>query len=213
MARIQERRRTLATLPPGTIVDLSEYASEMLRFLPPDGDLVVVVHQLALRASWNAHTQVAHVGADGLTWLGALGEDLLVTINAEPDSSARTASAASFLRGTRLWEVVRPGGLLVPDAPRTLSTIYAGSDRRPWIVVGETDTADIIAAPLNDAENPKWWTPIVPRTALSFDGNVKDSQVELAHAWSLPAGVATVGSVMAAGRGAVERAIREYVAG
>jgi hypothetical protein len=202
----------VATLPPGTAVDLTEYASEVLRFPPPDGDLVIVVHPGALRATWDAHTQVAQVGDDGLTWLGALGEDMLVTLDALPDPGARTACAARFLRGARLWEVVRPGALLVPDAPRAPSTVYGGSDRRPWIVVGETDTGDPIAAPLNDASNPKWWTPVVPRTALSFPGNVKDAQVELAHAWSLPATVAAVGEVTAIGRGAVERAVRAYVA-
>ena len=203
----------MATLPPGTAVDLTEYASEVLSFPPPDGDLVIVVHPAALRAPWDAHTQVAQVDDDGLTWLGALGEDRLVTLDEEPDPGARAACAARFLRGARLWEVARPGALLVPDAPRAPSTIYGGSDRRPWIVVGETDTGELIAAPLNDASNPKWWTPIVPRTALSFPGNVKDAQVELAHAWSLPARVASIGEVTAIGRGSIERAIRAYVAG
>jgi hypothetical protein len=201
----------VATLPPGTIVDLSEYAAEMLRFLPPDGDLVVVVHPSALRATWSAHTQVAHLGDEGLGWLGALDEGLLVTLDEPPDPDARAACAACFLRGERLWEVVRPGALLVPDAPKAPSTVYAGSDQRPWIVLGEADTGDLLAAPLNDASNPKWWTPVVPHAALSFPGNVKDSQVELAHAWSLPASIASVGSVTPAGRGAVERAVRAYV--
>jgi hypothetical protein len=203
----------VATLPPGTIVDLSEYAAEVLRFPPPDGDLTVVVHPSALRAGFDAHTQVAWFGDDGLGWLGALGEDLLVALDEEPDPGARAASAACYLRGERLWQVVRPGSLLVPDAPRAPSTIYGGSDRRPWIVVGETDLGDLLAAPLNDAGNPKWWTPVVPTAALSFAGNVKDSQVELAHVWSLPASLASVGEVTALGRGAVERAVRAYVGG
>lgn len=200
----------MATLLPGTIVDLTEHAAEALRFLPPDGDLVVVVHPSALRATWNAHTQVAQLSEDGLAWLGALGEDMLVTLDAPPDVSARSVCAACFLRGARLWEVVRPGALLVTDAPSAPSTVYAGSDRRPWIVIGEADTGDLLAAPLNEATNPKWWTPVVPRAALSFPGNVKDSQVELAHAWSLPASVASVGAVTPAGRSAVERAVQGY---
>jgi hypothetical protein len=203
----------VAKLTPGTAVDLTEYASEILRFPPPDGDLVVVVHPAALRAAWDAHTQVAHLGDDGLTWLGALGEDMLVTLDEPGLPDARAAYARCFLRGDRLWEVVRPGALLVPDAPRAPSTIYGGSERRPWIVVGETDTGDPIAAPLNDASNPKWWTPIVPRAALAFPGSVKDAQLELAHAWSLPATVVAVGEVTALGRGAVERAVLDYVAG
>lgn len=203
----------MATLPPGTVVDLSEYAAEVLRFLPPDGDLVVVVHPSALRATWSAHTQVAQVGDEGLGWLGALDEAMLVTLDAAPDPGARAVCAACFLRGERLWDVVRPGALLVPDAPKGPSTVYAGSDQRPWIVLGETDAGDPIAVPLNDASNPKWWTPVVPRAALSFPGNVKDAQVELAHAWSLPAAIASVGTVTPLGRDAVERAVRAYVDG
>jgi hypothetical protein len=203
----------VATLQPGTAVDLTEYASEVLRFPPPDGDLVVVVHPAALRATWDAHTQVAQVEAGELTWLGALGEDMLVTLDVPGEPGARAALARALLRGDRLWEVVRPGSLLVPDAPRAPSTIYGGSDRRPWIVLGEAATGDLIAAPLNDASNPKWWTPVVPRTALSFPGNVKDSQVELAHAWSLPATIGAIGEVTAMGRVAVERAVLAYVAG
>ena len=204
----------MATLPPGTIVDLSEHASEILRFQPPDGALVIVVHPAALRARWDAHTQVAQVLDGSLTWLGALGEALLVTLDdAPPDPDARATCARSMLRGERLWQVVRPGALLVPDAPYEPSSVYAGSDRRPWVVVGETDLGDPIAAPLNEASNPKWWTPIVPRAALAFPGSVKDAQLELAHLWSLPTDVATLGEVTALARGAIERAVQAYVGG
>ncbi|MDF1522185.1 MAG: hypothetical protein P1P87_05125 [Trueperaceae bacterium] len=203
----------MATLPPGTIVDLSEYAAEVLRFLPPDGGLVVVVHPSALRATGSAHTQVAQLGEDGLAWLGALDEGMLVTLDEPPDPDARAACAACFLRGERLWEVVRPGALRVAEAPKAPSTVYAGSELRPWIVLGETDTGDLLAAPLNDASNPKWWTPVLPSAALSFPGNVKDAQVELAHVWSLPASIPSVGAVTPAGRGAVEREVRAYVGG
>ncbi|MFO7546560.1 MAG: hypothetical protein R6W77_13795 [Trueperaceae bacterium] len=203
----------MATLPPGTVVDLTEYASEVLRFPPPNGDLVIVVHPSALRATWSPHTQVAQFDGDELTWLGALSEELLVTLDAVPDPDVRAACVERFLRGARLWEVVRPGALFVPEAPRAQSTVYGGSDLRPWIVVGETDAGDLIAAPLNDATNPKWWTPVVSRAALSFPGNVKDAQVELAHVWSLPASIGSVGTVMPVGRGALERAVRAYVAG
>jgi len=173
---------------------------------------VIVAHPAALRARWDAHTQVAQQGGGALTWLGALGEDLLVTLDEPPDPHARAACAERFLRGARLWDIVRPGALLLPDAPREPSTIYAGSDRRPWVVLGETDAGDPIAAPLNDASNPKWWTPIVPRAALAFPNSVKDAQLELAHVWSLPATVPTIGEVTALARGAIERAVRAYVA-
>ncbi len=201
----------MATLPPGTLVDLTEDAGERLRFLPPDGDLVVVVHPAALRATRDGHTQVAQVDGDDLTWLGAVGEDWLVTLDAPPAPDAVAVFARAFLRGDRLWHVVRPGALLVDDAPRTPSTVYGGSDRRPWIVLGETDTGEPIAAPLNDASNPKWWTPVVPRGALSFPGNVKDAQVELAHLWSLPTSIAAIGEVTTLGRRALEVAVRAYI--
>jgi len=171
---------------------------------------VVVVHPSALRAPWSAHTQVACLDEDGLAWLGALGEEMLVTVDEPPDPSARSVCAACFLRGEHLWEIVRPGTLFVPDTPGAPSTVYAGSDRRPWLAIGEADTGDLLAAPLNDAANPKWWTPVVPRTALSFHGNVKDSQVELAHVWSMPTSVPSVGMLTPPGRAAVERAVRAY---
>jgi len=206
-------RYPLATLPPGTIVDLTEAAAEALRFPPPDGDLVVVVHPSALRARFDAHTQVARFEGDDLAWLGALGEDMLLTLDEELDPGARDACAACYLRGERLWQIVRPGALLVPGGPRAPSSIYGGSDRRPWLVLGETDLGDPLAAPLNEASNPKWWTPVVPRAALAFPGSVKDAAVELAHVWSLPASLAPVGELTALGRAAVERAVRGYVGG
>ena len=210
---VTPRGAPLATLPPGTGVDLSELAAEVLRFAPPDGDLVIVTHPAALRARWDGHAQVAQCVDGDLTWLGALGEDLLVTLDAPPDPDARAACAERYLRGSRLWQVVRPGALVLPDAPRVPSTIYAGSDRRPWVVLGETDDGDPIAAPLNDAGNPKWWTPVVPRAALDFPDSVKDAQLELAHAWSLPDDVPVIGQVTPLARGAIERAVRAYGAG
>lgn len=186
----------------------------MLRFVPPDGELVIVVHPAALRARWDGHTQVAQLQGGLLTWLGALGEELLVTLDDVPaDPDARAACASCMLRGERLWEIVRPGALLVPDAPREAGSVYAGSDRRPWVVIGETDLGDPIAAPLNEASNPKWWTPIVPRAALAFPGSVKDAQLELAHLWSLPARLEPIGEVTALARGPIERAVRAYVGG
>lgn len=71
-----------------------------------------------------------------------------MTLDEEPDPGPRAACAACYLRGERLWQIVRPGALLVPDAPRTPSTVYGGIDRRPWIVVGETDAGDLLAAPV-----------------------------------------------------------------
>lgn len=83
----------------------------------------------------------------------------------------------------------------------------------PGTIVDLSEHAAEVLRFLPPDGNPKWWTPVVPRVALSFPGNVKDSQVELAHAWSLPGAMASVGEVAPLGRGAVERAIRAYVDG
>jgi hypothetical protein len=200
----------VATWPAGTKVDLTEEAAEALRFVPPDGDLVVVVHPGALRAPYDRHTQVAQLVAGEPTWLAGVGEDLLVRVDAPPEPGARAACAARLLLGDRLWQVVRPGALLERDAPGPLSTVYAGSAGRPWLVVGETAAGDPIAVPLTDAANPKWWTPVVPHSALAFPGNHKDAQVELAHAWTLPASVALEGRLLPVGVRAVETAVRAY---
>ncbi len=203
----------MATLAVGTKVDLSEFAAEALRFLPPDGDLVIVVHPAALRAPGDRHTQVAHLVDREPTWLGAMGEDLLVLVDGPPEPEARAACTARLLGGRRLWEVVRPGALLERDVASPLSTVYAGSVLRPWLVIGETADEALIAAPLNDAANPKWWTPVISRHTLAFDGNLKDGQLELAHVWTLPAGTAGIGALRAPGVPTVERAIRAYYGG
>ncbi len=201
----------MATLAPGTKVRLAETASAALRFPPPDGlDLTVVVHRAALNAPHDAHTQVAAIAHGELVWLGALGEDLLEEVSAPRDSSARAVVAERFLVGSRLWEVVRVGGLLGQAEHGPLSTIYDGSEARPWVVVGETILGELIVVPLNDARSPKWWTPVIAQVHMRFPGNIKDGQVELAHAWSVPADIAAEGEVLVAGRGAVERAIAEY---
>ncbi|CAN5832392.1 hypothetical protein BH23DEI1_BH23DEI1_03330 [soil metagenome] len=200
----------MATLPPGTAVDLTELAADALRFPPPDGDLVIVVHPAALRAPRDRHTQVAQVVHGEPIWLGAMGEEMLVSLDAAPQDWARGACAERYLSGGRLWDVVRPGALLLPDAAQPASTVYGGSDRRPWIVIGETAAGDVIAVPLADASTPKWWAPVVPSSALDFPGNVKDSQVELAHVWTLPRTLPAIGGLAPIGRGAVERAVRAY---
>ena len=105
---------------------------------------------------------------------------------------------------------MREGGLLGDPQPGPLSTVYDGSDRRPWVVVGETILGELIVVPLNEASNPKWWTPVIAQVHMRFPGNIKDGQVELAHAWTVPGDLAAEGEVLTAGRGAVERAIAEY---
>lgn len=201
----------MATLSPGTKVRLTEDVSGELRFPPPDDlNLTVVVHRAALNAPHDAHTQVAAIAHGELVWLGALGEDLLEGVPGPPDTGARAVCADRFGVGSRLWEIVRVGGLLGDASTGPLSTVYDGSEARPWVVVGETILGELLVVPLNDANNPKWWTPVITQVHMRFPGNIKDGQVELAHAWSVPADFAAEGEVLAAGRGAVEHAIASY---
>lgn len=201
----------MATLPAGTRVTIAEEAANVLRFPPPAAsDLTIVAHPASLGAPHDAHTQVAATIHDELIWLGALGEDLLERVDAPRDSAARAVCADRFLVGGRLWEIVRPGLLVADGVPRPLSTIYGGSELRPWVILGETILGEPIAVPLGDARNPKWWTPMIAQVHLHFPGNIKDGQLELAHAWTLPADIATEGSVLRAGRGAAEKAVGGY---
>jgi hypothetical protein len=91
---------------------------------------------------------------------------------------------------------------------RLASTAYQGE--RPWVVIGETTFGDLLAAPLNEAGNPKWYTPILAREEVLMPGSSKDAQLELAHLWSLPASLPSVGSVSPAGQGRVLEALKSY---
>lgn len=201
----------MATIAQGTAVTLNPQAMKALRYPPPSPDLVIVVHHAALRAPRDGHTQVAHLESGVPDWMGALGEDLLSPSSLPADTAARSACGRCLLTGARMWDIVRPGAMVQPGVMRPMSTIYDGSDLRPWVVIGETAAGNLVAAPLNDAQqNPKWWTPVIAQSRMSFPGNNKDGQVELAHLWSLPSTLRAVGGVEMAGRPAVEVAVRDY---
>jgi hypothetical protein len=86
--------------------------------------------------------------------------------------------------------------------------MYQGE--RPWVAVGETPSGDLLAAPLNEAGNPKWYTPVLAQEEVVMQGSCKDAQLELAHLWSLPAAVGAVGSVSPAARERVIEALKSY---
>ncbi len=199
----------MASIAVGTAVTLTAQARAVLRYQPGDGVLRVVVHPGSLRAPQSPHTQVAAFTDRQLTWLGALGEDLLERAGDATEAGARADLADCLLRGDRLWEIVCPGPLVRGQGARPLSTIYQGT-QRPWLVLGEAANGWLIAAPLNQASNPKWYAPVVPQTALFFPGNAKDSQVELAHAWTLPPSLPNEGVLLPDGIDLLQDAVWDY---
>jgi hypothetical protein len=77
-------------------------------------------------------------------------------------------------------------------------------------VIGITTVGDLLAAPLNEAGNPKWYTPLLAQEEVLMPGSSKDAQLELAHIWSLPQFLGAVGSVAPAARERVLEALKSY---
>ena len=198
----------MATLPPGTEVSIGRDALRRLSYPPPDGShLLVAVHEAALRAPGSQHTQVIGLHRGDLTWAGALGEHLL-TVKSEGGGDPRQLMGDAMGVGPRMWEVIWPMGLVVDATRGPLSTVYQGE--RPWVVIGMVAGGDLLAAPLNEATNPKRFTPVLAREDVSMPGSSKESQLELAHVWSFPRSVGTVGSVAPTARDRLLEALRRY---
>lgn len=198
----------MANLLIGEPVEIAPAVIRRLRFPPTStGELHIAVHPGAVNAPQSLHTQVVGLGGDRVVWLGALGEDLLASRAVPGRPDARSAVHQHLFVGGRLWEVVLPGPLLNPGVPQRLSTVYDGD--RPWLVIGESATGDPIAVPLNEASNPKWYSPTVAQADLQFVGS-KESQLELAHAWTVQASCRTIGSLSAAAIAQVRTAIERY---
>ena len=136
----------------------------------------------------------------------------MLEINAERRSDPRELLASALFCGEMLWSVVRPGTLTFANVNCPLFTVYHGA--RPWVVVGELLGGELLAMPLNDAHgNPKWFAPVIPQTHLSFRGNSKDAQLELAHLWSFPSAAARqAGTVLEAAIPGVRAAVEGYFA-
>lgn len=176
----------MATIATGTAVSIASAHAAALRFPPPSGAaLFVAVHADALKATANQLTQILAIEQHQAVWTGAVDERML-EVGADQRPDARTLLAHGLFRGDRLWSVVRPGRLTRPPDQGPLFTVYHGT--RPWVVVGELAHDRLLAMPLNDARgNPKWYAPVIPQAQLTFVGNSKDSQLELAHLWCFPA--------------------------
>ena len=81
---------------------------------------------------------------------------------------------------------------------------------RGAVVIGVTADADLLAAPLNEAGNPKWYTPLLAQEEVLMPGSSKDAQLELPHLWSLPGSLGAVGSVAEAARERVLEDLKSY---
>lgn len=174
----------MPTLPPGTVVALG---ADLLRSLayppPPQAVLLVAVHPLGLRAPGSPHTQLVGFLDGEICWAGALSEYQLEVLDAG-GGDPRQLLAERLGVGTRGGEVLWPGELCRSPLPPGPSTLYRGE--RPWVVLGETVSGTLLSAPLNEAGNPKWYTPLVSRKEVLIPASTKDAQVELAHLWSFP---------------------------
>jgi hypothetical protein len=198
----------MPTLPPGTEVSIRPKVVRRLTFPPPEGSvLLVAVHKAGLQAPQSPHTQLVGFLAGDLVWAGALSEAFL-EVRSEGGGDPRQLLGEAVGIGSRLWDVVWPEELVSGSDWGPLATMYQGE--RPWVAVGETPSGDLLAAPLNEAGNPKWYTPVLAQEEVVMQGSCKDAQLELAHLWSLPAAVGAVGSVSPAARERVLEALKSY---
>jgi hypothetical protein len=201
----------VATHAPDACVTFLPKEERKLAFPPPPGlTLSVAVHPGSRNAPRSLLTQLIGIDADArLIWAGAVDESMLEA-QAQKTAGARKMLGRSLLRGNALWSVIDPGLLTATNVPSPYRTIYGG--RRPWIVIGALDEDAFAAAPLNDiGGGQKWWTPPVAQTELRFRGS-KASVVELAHIWSIPTAVPTIGDVSQNGGRAIATAIEKYFA-
>ncbi|MDP2956810.1 MAG: hypothetical protein Q8N53_10335 [Longimicrobiales bacterium] len=198
----------MPTLPSGTEVSIRRDALRRLSFPPSSGAvLLVAVHEAALRAPGSPHTQLVGLRSGDLVWAGALSEHLL-TVESEGGGDPRQLLGEAVGDGPRLWDLVWPGELLVDAQRGPLSTTYQGE--RPWLVIGTVTGGDLLAAPLNEATNPKWFTPLLAREEVRMPGSSKDAQLELAHVWTLPPSLGAVGTLAPEARTRVLGALRGY---
>lgn len=198
----------MATLLPGTEVSIRADALRRLNFPPPKGSvLVVAVHEGALLAPGSPHTQLIGLRHGDVIWAGGVGEHLL-RVESQGGGDPRQLLGDAMGAGPRLWDVVWPPELVTDSRRGPLSTVYQGE--RPWVVIGLVSGGDLLAAPLNEAANQKRFTPILAQEDVLMPGSSKESQLELAHVWSLPQSLGAVGSVAPEARGRILEALRSY---
>lgn len=196
----------MSTLPPGTEVSIRPDTLRRLNFPPPEeAVLLVAVHEAALKAPGNPHTQLIGLLHGDLVWAGALSEHLLV-VASEGGGDPRQLLGEAVGVGPRLWDLVWPTELVAEGGPA--ATIYRGE--RPWVVIGAVSGGDLLAVPLNQTSNPKWFAPTLTREEVRMPGSSEDSQMELSHVWSLPRSFGSIGCVAPEARVRTLAALRRY---
>lgn len=196
----------MARLAAGTVALLDGGELARLRFPPPGEEVVVAVHPGALESRGNALTLAASMDGDEVTWVGAIDERMIAG-GLGRTASPRGLIARRLFLGDRCWSLVWPGHLLRDAGAGPRFTVYHGD--RPWIVLGMLESGSLLAAPLNDATNPKWYAPGVDAEHLQ-GGAAKDGQLEMAHLWSLPQGLPAAGVVGEGAREGLRRAVEGY---
>jgi hypothetical protein len=199
---------TMPTLLPGTEVALRPEALDRLAFPPPEEAVILVaVHKAGLLAPTSPHTQLIGFSSGELSWAGALSEELLDVLS-EGGGDPRMLLGEAIGIGPRLWDVVWPGELVLDSHRGSLATTYQGE--RPWVVVGTTSDGDLLSAPMNEAGNPKWYTPLLSREEVLMSGSSKDAQLELPHLWSLYESLPSVGSIAPSARERILDDLKSY---
>ena len=79
-----------------------------------------------------------------------------------------------------------------------------------WVVMGTTSDGDLLSAPLNEAGNPKWYTPLLAQDEVLMSGSSKDAQLELPHLWSLYESLPSVGSIAPSARERILDDLKSY---
>lgn len=200
----------MASIPPGSLVLLDPAEVARLRFPPPTDEVVIAVHEGALKAPANRLTLAACADEGEIVWVGAVDERMVLG-SLGRTADLRPAVARRLFAGERCWSVAWPGHLLRASGAGPRFTLYHGD--RPWVVLGELASGSLLAAPLNDASGtPKWYAPRIDRGDLE-GAAAKDGQLEMAHLWSLPGDLPAVGGVAEPARPGLRRAVGQYYGG
>lgn len=193
--------------PAGTLALLDGGELTRLSFPPPGEEVVIAVHDGALKAPESPLTLAAYLEDGAVAWVGALDERMIAGALGRT-ASPRPLVADRLFEGGRCWSVVWPGPLLRDGRAGPRYTLYHGD--RPWIVLGELTDGSLLAAPLNDAGgNPRWYAPRIGRGDLE-GAAPKDGQLEMAHLWSLPGDLHAAGAVREAAWPALRQAVGGY---